>query len=265
MSKYTERTTMALHVMIREMYIKNIELARITKCSTQLILAGTSPNSIPSNILSRLIDSQNSDGGFVSNVDTIWNIKFLSYYPKTERIRTKAINWFDAHRPGFGFGRSNRDIGRIPVTGLAFYLIPEICSNHKSLNWLEKLWKSEIYSLTYKAAYTLMAFSANKYQPQDSNLIIDTVHWIESQQEESGGFAPWKQHPVQENIYCTAVACLGLLSYPKLCDWNVLNKAYDYMISTQLKNGIWRYHEIEDGAAWALRAMSEYERIKEVL
>lgn len=265
MSKYTERTTMALHTMIREMYRKNIELARITKCSTQLILAGASPNSIPGNILFAVVDSQNEDGGFVSNVDTIWNIKFLSYYPETEKIRKKAVNWLNVHRTGFGFGRSNRDIGRIPVTGIAFFLLPELCMTSRSLNWLENLWKSEIDSLTYKAAYTLMAFSANDYQPIDINLIIHTLHWIESQQEESGGFAPWKGHPVQENIYCTAVACLGLLSYPDLCDWNVLNKAYNYMISTQLKNGIWRYHEIEDGAAWALRAMTEYERLKEVL
>lgn len=80
MSKYTERTTMALHTMIREMYRKNIELPRIIKCSTQLLLTGISPNSIPHEILLRLLDSQYSDGGFVSNVDTIWSIKFLSYY-----------------------------------------------------------------------------------------------------------------------------------------------------------------------------------------
>lgn len=34
------------------------------------------------------------------------------------------------------------------------------------------------------------------------------------------------------------------------------------MVTTQLKNGVWRYHEIEDGAAWGLRAMTEFEKMK---
>ena len=250
MSKYTERTTMALHTMIREMYRKNIELPRIIKCSTQLLLTGISPNSIPHEILLRLLDSQYSDGGFVSNVDTIWSIKFLSYYSEGKNARKKAIDWLNHRRTGYGFGRSDRDIGRIPVTGIAFYLNKDLCYGSKGLEWLEKLWCTEKNSLTYKAAYTLMAFSANNYKPSSSSMVLDIIGWLQSQQEKSGGFAPWKGHPVQENIYCTAVSCLGLMSYPQYCDREILQNAYNYMVTTQLKNGVWRYHEIEDGAAW---------------
>lgn len=119
MSVYSERTALSLHNMIREMKRKEIELSRIIKASTQLILSGASPNSIPRDILNELLDSQNADGGFVANADTIWKAKFLEYYPQYKEEKKRAIDWLNAHRTGDGFGRSVRDIGRIPVTGLA--------------------------------------------------------------------------------------------------------------------------------------------------
>ena len=92
---------------------------------------------------------------------------------------------------------------RIPVTGLAFYLLPEIATE-QNLEWLEKTWSSELNSLTYKAAYTILAFNKNQYVPKtNSRLIHETVAWLSTQQEPSGGFAPWLSHPVEENVYCT--------------------------------------------------------------
>lgn len=260
MSVNSERAALSLHNMIREMQRKNIELSRIVKCSTQLIMSGATPNSIPRSILNSLIDSQNKDGGFVSNADTIWNIKFLKYYPEFAEEKNKAIKWLLKQQKDGCFGRSKRDMVRIPVTGLAYYLLPELCSKSDRLSCLEKLWKSEINSLTYKASYTLMAFKANEYIPKDNDLIIESIKWLEKQQEIDGGFAPWKGHPVGANIYCTAVSCLGLLSYHEYCSMNTIERAYKFMIETQLKNGLWAYHELEDGAAWGLRAMIEIEK-----
>ena len=57
MSIYSDRTAMSLHHMIREMYRKDIELARIVKCSVQMILSGVSANSIKDEILKKLIAS----------------------------------------------------------------------------------------------------------------------------------------------------------------------------------------------------------------
>ena len=260
MSVYSERTALSLHNMIREMYRKKIELARITKCSTQLIMAGATPNSIPMKIVDDVIQSQNEDGGFVANSDTIWNSKFLEFYPPFSNERAKAIEWLKEHRTGLGYGRSIRDMGRIPVTGLAFYLLPELCEVD-NLKWLEDLWISEKNSLTYKAAYSLMAFSKNTYLSSEDTLIKETIDWLACQQEEDGGFAPWKGHPVGTNVYCTAVSCLGLMSYPEIVDHVILEKAYSYLTHTQLKNGLWAYHELEDGAAWGLRALVEMEKM----
>ena len=53
MSIYSDRTAMSLHHMIREMYRKDIELARIVKCSVQMILSGVSANSIKDEILKK--------------------------------------------------------------------------------------------------------------------------------------------------------------------------------------------------------------------
>ena len=151
---------------------------------------------------------------------------------------------------------------RIPVTGLALYLLPEIATD-KNLEWLENTWCLELNSLTYKAAYTILAFNKNGYKPNKINLIYETATWLEEQQETSGGFAPWLNHPVGENVYCTAVALLALISMQDDSYRETIERAYEYLCVTQLKSGIWAYHEIEDGASWGLYALSQAEKYLE--
>ena len=43
-----------------------------------------------------------------------------------------------------------------------------------------------------------------------------------------------------------------------------IERAYNYLCRTQLKSGIWAYHEIEDGASWGLYALSQAEKYLEV-
>ena len=35
---------------------------------------------------------------------------------------------------------------------------------------------------------------------------------------------------------------------------------FDWIINNRLKSGIWKYHEIEDGASWGLFALSELKK-----
>lgn len=106
-------------------------------------------------------------------------------------------------------------------------------------------------SLTYKAAYTILAFNKNKYKPKTNDaLICETAKWLSDQQEASGGFAPWRSHPVGENVYCTSVALLALISMNDTAYREAIERAYVYLCKTQLKSGVWAYHEIEDGASW---------------
>lgn len=262
MSVYTERATLSLFKMVIEMERKHIELGRIIKCVTQLMMSGVSPYAISRSLKETLLDSQNDDGGFVANTDTIWGTKFLSYFSEYSDRYVRAIKWLRSNIKNGCLGRSIRDMPRIPVTGTALYLLPNLdMDNKKMCQELEKLWLSECNSLTYKAAYTLMAFKACQYVPKKSGCISETMQWLCSQQEADGGFSPWKGHPVGSNIYCTGVACIGLLSYCSRynCE-EVLSNAYNYMVKSQLVNGIWAYHELEDGSAWGLRAMTEIER-----
>ena len=265
MSKYENRATMSLLNMCNEMFRKNIEIRRITKTCALLLMSGLSPHDIPKKIIDKCLESQKDDGGFIGNTDTLWNIKFLEFYPQYEIERNRAIQWLvsDNGDEG-GFGRSKRDMHRIPVTGLALYLLPEIAIE-KNLKWLEATWSSELNSLTYKAAYTILSFNKNHYVPKANNrLICETADWLNTQQEASGGFAPWLSHPVGENVYCTAVALLALISMHEDGYRDSIERAYNYLCKTQLRSGIWAYHEIEDGASWGLYALSQAEKYLEV-
>jgi len=263
MSRYTNKTTMMLLRMLENMMDKNIEISRISKCATQLLFSGLEPEAIPDRIKQRLLETQNEDGGFVAVPDTMWNVAFLSFFPQFRLEREKAVRWLGKQKRESGlYGRGSRDMERIPVSGILFSMIPELVDN-TSLQALEQLWMSELDSLTYKAAYTLLAMKENDYTPKKEHLIYHTVKWLEEQQESNGGFAPWKGHAVGTNIYCTAVSVIALAKYPEISDEDVLKRSYEYMKDTQLDNGLWPYHEIEDGAAWGLRAMTVLEGVLE--
>lgn len=244
----------SLKHMIHEMNTKGIELKRITKTASLLFQSGLSVNSIDSVIIERCLKEQHPDGGWVSIVDTMWNTFFLSRVSEKEFSKEieAGILFLQKQKNSDGlWGRSKRDMSRIPVTGILLYLFPELAEKSVLIK-LEKLWSSEINSLTYKAGYTLMAFKKNNYIPINTGIIEDTLIWLQKNQRNNGGFGPWKEHPVKSDIFCTSIAVNGLIQYPELVDKKVFIKAHDYLVNTQLKNGIWPFHEIEDGASWAV-------------
>ncbi|MCX6579320.1 MAG: terpene cyclase/mutase family protein [Candidatus Aminicenantes bacterium] len=252
-------TLMSLRNMMAEMNRKNLDLKRITKTASLLLLSGLSRNSIPHQIVDRCLNEQHPDGGWVSTVDTMWNAFFLKLVDEigSRAAVQKALGFisFQENKHGL-WGRSQRDISRIPVTGILFYLFPEL-ANEEKLSLLEELWKSEKNSLTYKASYTLMAFGTAGYNPKDKNLIDDTLEWLRENQRNDGGFAPWKNHPAAPDVFCTSIALLGLLQYKESIPTEVFQKSYRWIMDNRLPEGIWPFHEIEDGASWALYALSQ--------
>lgn len=264
MPLHANRATMSLLNMTREMHRKNIEISRITKTYALLLMSGLSKHDISPLVMEQCLRTQQSDGGFVGNTDTLWNIKLLEYFPEFRAERDAAIRWLIADNGAeAGFGRSKRDMHRIPVTGLALYILPEL-ADERTLDWLEATWLSEQNSLTYKAAFTLLAFLRCGRSPHQPFLLKDTADWLLSQQQNNGGFAPWKDHPVGANVYCTAVAMLGLMSTGSGTYRAAVANACAYLCATQLKSGIWPYHEIEDGAAWGLFALAQSEMFLDV-
>lgn len=257
------RTVMSLFNMISGMNRKGLELKRITKTSALLIMSGLSPNSIPLEIVERCLNERCEDGGWVGIVDTIWNSHFLKLLSRSEfqPYIEQAQHYLNGQKNKEGlWGRSIRDMSRIPVSGLLFYLFPEMTDSSR-LRLLEELWKSEQGSLSYKAGYILMAFSRNRYIPEKPELANKIIRWLEENQNEDGGFSPWKNHPVDSNVFCTSIAALGLNCYRTQASLEVLTKARDWLLNNRMKSGIWKYHEIEDGTSWGLYALSQLLKI----
>lgn len=71
---------------------------------------------------------------------------------------------------------------------------------------------------------------AGKRTKQHHRLICETAKWLSDQQEASGGFAPWRSHPVGENVYCTSVALLALISMNDTAYREAIERAYSKLI-----------------------------------
>ena len=256
--KAYQKSIFALRQMCREMYRKNIEIGRVAKVASTLLMAGMAPVSIPDAIVCRVLAQQKADGGWAGVQDTAWCTKLLSFFNVDDEVN-KALSWLQKQQvEGNGWGRSGRDMGRIPVTGSLLYLFPQLGAG-ANLQWLEQKWLREQGSLTYKAAYTLMAFNSCNYKAAKIDLIQETVKWLQSQQEKDGGFAPWCGHPVGSNVLCTALSVIGLMSYPIYVPGHEpIRNAIAYILRTQLPGGLWPFHQLDDGAVWGLLALKKY-------
>jgi len=248
--------------MIKEMMGKEIELKRITKTASLLCECGFKSPSLFNALADRCVKVQHDDGGWVAIVDTMWNMRFLSLCDASlyrEQI-SAGSRYLNDNTSAMGlWGRSKRDFDRIPVSGIMLSRLRDMVSTSR-LKLLEQLWLKEFGSLTYKASYSLMAFKDNDYLPGHEGLIPKTIQWIAENQREDGSFGPWKNHPVASDTYCTAIALLGLLTYPDLISKEAIVRASEWLLGTQLPSGVWPFHEIEDGGSWALRALVESKR-----
>lgn len=250
------KTVLTLRNMTIEMFRKGLDCKRISLSGYSLIESGLTPNSLPNDVIQKIQASQFPDGGWSGIVDTMWNWAFLKLSNRNtcdnDKIKTFLLNQIS--NDGL-WGRSQRDHGRIPVTGMMLFLHPEIGST-SLLEKLEHLWLSEKNSLTYKAAYSLMAFARHETYFKTPGLQQEIADWLASQQRPDGGFAPWLSHPASSNVFWTSVATMGLLACNSAKVNQNLEAAGHFIISTQLPSGIWPYHEIEEGCAWGLLALS---------
>lgn len=244
----------SLNSLLRQLLKNEIELPRISRTACLSIMGGVSPNSVPLAITDKIIAEQNTDGGWVGPDDTMWNVLFLKLVGLGDsQMYHRGLQFLQKNmQQNLGWGRSMRDIPRIPVTGRVLYFLPEL-NDHDALNRLLNLWDKEKNSLTYKAASVLMACKSGSL-PSSNTIVEDALGWLEKQQNDDGGFGPWRNHPAGSDVYCTALALLGIAQY---YPYNpVIDKAVSWMADTQLEIGLWGYHQIEDGAAWGWYALN---------
>ncbi len=253
----------ALKNMLHEMLEKDLDLARVTRAGAALLSGGVARCSIPHQLIPRCLKAQKEDGGWIGITDTMWNLYFLKRYAQEEFWRPiqNGIEFLNNQQTVDGlWGRSARDRSRIPVTGMLLYFLPELATESRLLG-LELLWWRERDSLAYKAGYTLMALGSHHHVPKQIGFYDHTIRWLCENQRPDGSFGPWKDHPAPSTVYWTAVAVLGLLQYPDLVPVETIQKGIDWIISHQMRSGIWPYHEVDEGAAWALLCLSTFLKV----
>jgi squalene cyclase len=193
---------------------------------------------------------------------------FLKSFTQEKIIIDNGIQWLNEQKHENGsWGNTKRDMGRMPLTGLLVYLHPEI-SSKKTISWLKNEWEKDFKGttrLTYKGAFFLLGLRASGVTMDNCFLIKDTYSFLNDEQNDDGGFGPWKDHPIGSEPWSTGIVLLGLLSYPELVKKEVIEKAVNWLAENQLPNGLWPYHYIEEGSAWALYGLIEsYKFLKNV-
>jgi len=254
-----QRSIISLSQIARDFFTKGIELERICRTAMLLKESGVNPDTVLYRKLAeKCIDMQRNDGGWTDVVETMWCTAFLNIFGEFSDPADKALKWLKGQKDkDGGWGKSKRDLPRIPVTGLLLHLLPQLSSD-RYLKWLENKWSQEQElepCLTYKAAFTLMAFSRNNYHPAKQDFISKTINWLCGQQNNDGGWSPWKGHPVGSDPWCTGISLMGLLQYPGITRQKIFLKAMKWLREKQLPNGLWPYHYIEEGSSWAIYAM----------
>ena len=265
MNKLTDR--IAIHTIrlieFLDVALRNeVEAKRLALCLLSLIVAGSfiKTNTVEKAI-KYIIDRQHSDGGWIDVEEAILAVKLISicgdYDPP---IWDKGFKWILSQRNSDGgWGKTNRDISRIPVTGLLLHLLPEL-SDEKAVNWLKNEWRKDFEDatrLTYKGAFFLLGLSDSGVSIDDCSLIKETYSYLFDEQNEDGGFGPWKGHPIGSDPWSTGIVLLGLLSYPGLVKREVIERAVNWLAENQLPNGLWAYHYIEEGSAYAYWGLVE--------
>lgn len=205
-------------------------------------------------------ESQHGDGGWADVPETVLLSVLCRTRSTLHGCYLPALSWLRKVRnANGGWGRSERDNSRIPVTGLLLHLLPEL-SDQKAVNWLKGDWSKDFAGsprLTYKGAFFLLGLRASGVTAQDCSLIEETYSFLDSEQNQDGGFGPWKDHPIGSDPWSTGIVLLGLVVYPELVKREVLEKAVSWLAENQLPNGLWPYHYIEEGSAYAYWGLVE--------
>ena len=138
-------------------------------------------------------------------------------------------------------------------------MLPHL-SDQKAVDWIKNEWRNDFNSntrLTYKGAFFLLGLHTSGVFIDSCPLIKETYSYLTSEQNDDGGFGPWKDHPIGSEPWSTGIVLLGLLTYTELTNREVIEKAVNWLVENQLPNGLWPYHYIEEGSAWAFWGLVE--------
>ena len=256
-----ENATSGLAHFLHSGLQQRLEPIRLARAGYALLAAGCSTRgTFPGDSLpSYLIVTQRKDGGWTDVEETLWCLGYLAVFgEKYEAQLDNGEKWLATIRlPCGAWGKSERDHPRIPLTALTSVLVPEVVDS-SALKWLANQWEADLASptqLTYKGAFYLLTQTHSKAS-RDDELVIRTITHLSEEQEDNGGFGPWKGHPVGSDPWSTGVVLWGLSRVGELIPRHVVERALLWLESRQLPNGLWPYHYLDDGAAMALAGVS---------
>jgi len=207
------------------------------------------------NLATSIVRFQQTDGGWADVEETIWCVHLLMLSRETFESHVKnGLAWLKSmqHEDG-GWGLSERDLSRIPTTCLCLALLPALV-NEKALRWLAGKWENDLHAdikLTYKGGFTLMALAQHRDKFQADELVAKTIKYLEDEQNKDGGYGPWKGHPIGSDPWSTGITLVGLTAWPDRVKTHTVERAVEWLCGTQLESGLWPYHFIDEGSAYA--------------
>lgn len=234
---------------------RSVEALRVARAAYALASCGCSAKSpfISQVVQSFLVAVQRDDGGWADVEETVWCLGCLAVCGRTPET-VRGEEWLGSVRLTCGaWGRSARDMPRVPITGLVSAVVPTVVRG-EGLNWLSAQWESDLAGaapLTYKGAFFLLS-QAHALAPQADRLVHRTIDYLCSEQEEDGGFGPWKGHPMGSDPWSTGVVLWGLSRFAGRVLPKVFDTAAEWLAREQLPDGHWRYHYLDDGTSMAL-------------
>jgi len=232
---------------------RRLEPIRTARTAVALMLAGSNANSLViRKACTHLLKAQVDNSGWSDPEESAWAIGAIRGLGEEEKVLTRsATEWLHAVRhPDGGWGLHPRDKARIKTTALISALVPDVIME-KDTQWLAQEWRKDFSSpvrLSYKAGFFLLAISNGS----EDNLITQTINHLADDQNEDGGFGPWKGHPMGSDPWSTGVVLWGLSKWIENIDIKVIEKAINWLKKTQLPNGYWPYHYLDDGTSMAL-------------
>ncbi len=232
---------------------KTLDEVRVARSLFALLLSGVDIQTCNLSIsLNNLMVSQRADGGWVDVEETSWAIAVIlnTYGPMEPRVQS-GFEWLrKLRRTGGGWGRHYRDEGKLPITGLIAAILPSIFSP-EDLKWLVNEWERDFRGavrLAYKAGFFLLALPSD----DESKLVTETLAHLVEDQNDDGGFGPWRDHPIGSDPWSTGVVLWGLSRWVDKVDRAILHRALAWLERTQLPSGYWPYHYLDDGTSIAL-------------
>jgi len=226
---------------------------RVARAVFSLLQAGCSAYAQAfQTIAEHLYQNQQPDGGWSDPAETAWAAGTICLVQGQEDPAVQsAIHWLNNVRlPTGGWGRHSRDQARIPITALISCLVPAAFKS-EDINWLRNEWARDFRGpvrLSYKAGFYLLAMPKGR----DDELVGRTIAHLADDQNDDGGFAPWKGHPIGSDPWSTGVVLWGLSRWGEHVNHAVLENALNWLQETQLPSGYWPYHYLDDGTSLAL-------------